>query len=192
MSSPKERAFIKKYIDSFNPISPSQKLMLYLDTITLPKSGYLNTSTRGKKLIDLEQDQIEYLSNRCKQCPSDMKLVSKVLYYIKWYEELLESSDEEDKQLYEEIFREDFSSYNIDFNSIFNQESDRGTNTSENSNSVDPDVINDNVKTTADNITESTAPTVVRKVPEKVCEHCGHRYKGGFGTRCPICNDKGL
>ena len=121
MSSPKERAFIKKYINTFNPINPAEKLMEHIDTIILPKSGYLNTSTRGKKLIDLELDQVEYLFNRCKQCTADIKLISKVLYYIMWYKEVVDTGDSEDRQNYEEEFREDFKGYDIDFDAIFTQ-----------------------------------------------------------------------
>lgn len=121
MISPKEKLFISKYIDTFNPITPSEKLMKYLATIKVPKAGYITNSMRGKQLLDLEDDAIDYLAHRCKQCTGDMKLMAKVLYYIKWYEELLEDGDGEDLEKYEELFREDFSGYAIDFGMIFNE-----------------------------------------------------------------------
>lgn len=119
MSSPKQQAFVMKYIDTFNPIRPSDILIKHLESITLPKSGYLNVSTRGKKLTELELDALDYLAYRCKQCPEDTKFIAKVLYFIKWYEELLENGDDTDMELYEQLFRENFSTYKIDFDAIF-------------------------------------------------------------------------
>lgn len=123
-SSPKERVFIKKYIDTFNPINPSKKLMEHLDTIILPKSSYLNKETRGKKLLELSLDKVEYLFGRCEHCTSDIKLIARVVYYIKWYSEEIDDWDNDDIKLYEAEFREDFKAYNIDYDIIFAKECD--------------------------------------------------------------------
>jgi hypothetical protein len=120
MSSPKQQAFVIKFLDTFNPTKPSVKLMEHLESIVLPKSGYLNVSTRGKKLIELELDALDYLAYRCKQCPEDIKLMAKVLYFITWYEELSTTGDDEDIITYEKLFREHFKTYKIDFDTIFN------------------------------------------------------------------------
>jgi hypothetical protein len=69
--------------------------------------------------MELELDAVDYLAYRCKQCPADTVLNAKVLYFIKWYQELLENGDDLDMQLYEEEFREHFATYKIDFDAVF-------------------------------------------------------------------------
>jgi len=116
--NPKARAFKLKFLDTFNPKEPSEKLMQHLQEVVLPKSGYLNVQDRGQKLLDLELDRIEYIAYRCEQCTAEQVLKSQLVYYIKWWEELELEGDTEDKINFETLFREDFKEYKIDFDSI--------------------------------------------------------------------------
>ena len=114
----KENMFKRKFIDTFNPKEPSDKLMKHLDSIILPSSGYLSKTYHKSKLLDLEPDGIDYIAYRCKGCTSEVALMAKLVDYIQTWEEIDANGDDEDRYNYEQEFREEFKMYKINFEAI--------------------------------------------------------------------------
>ena len=114
----KENMFKRKFIDTFNPKEPSEKLMKHLDSIVLPCSGYLTKAYREVKLLDLAPDAIDYIAYRCKQCPSELSLMAKIVNYIDTWKEIDEDGDNEDKYHYEQEFKDEFKLYKINLEAI--------------------------------------------------------------------------
>lgn len=201
--SPKERAHRKKYLAEFNPANPISSLSEYINSINLPKSGYLNKTTRGKALSALTSDELDYIAYRCEQCPSDLKLVAQMQYYILWYkDEVSVSDDPEDIKNYIDTFKEDFPDTDISFlQASIDLEGDMPTATA-NVLSASIDTVDDSISTKIDVDEE---PAVIKESesvfkrsfpkneklssdkPKKVatCRHCGaEKIKFGPCINC--------
>lgn len=203
--SPKERAYRKKYLAQFNPANPTSSLSEYINSINLPKSGYLNKTTRGKALSALTSDELDYIAYRCEQCPSDLKLVAQMQYFILWYkDEVSVSDDPEDIENYIDTFKEDFTETDISFlQASVDLEGEIPTATI-NALSASIDTVDDSILTRVDMVEESAAIKESENVsafqrlvsknkklssakPKKVkeCKHCGNE-KIKFGP-CKLC-----
>lgn len=108
--NPRARLFHKKYIAGYNPKSPSSELMDLIKNTTLPKSGYLNTSMRGKPIIDLTIDELEYIGFDLRNGQDKLKMMCKLYYFIKLFLALdTERISEED---FDMLVKEEFDEQN--------------------------------------------------------------------------------
>ncbi|MDY0122921.1 hypothetical protein [Sulfurimonas sp.] len=205
--SPKERAYRKKYVAEFNPANPTSSLSEHINNFNLPKSGYLNKTTRGKALSALTSDELDYIAYRCEQCPSDLKLVAHMQYYILWYkDEVSVSDDPEDIKIYIDTFKEDFTDTDISFlRASIDLQDDMPTATT-NVLSASIDTVDDSISTIVDMVEESAVIKESESVykrsfpkneklssdkPKKVviCRHCGTE-KSSIFTKCTNCDKK--
>ena len=104
MENPRAKNIKRKLFLDLDVKNPSEETMNYLKDTKLPKSGYLNTGTRGKLLTALTLDQLEYIAFNCKQCTDFVKLKSLVAYFIKLYQHLSENDFTEEE--YDEMIDE--------------------------------------------------------------------------------------
>lgn len=104
MENPRAKNITRKLFLNLNIKNPSEETRNYLENTRLPKSGYLNTGTRGKLLTELTLDQLEYIAFNCKQCTDFIKSKSLVAYFIELYQNLEENDFTEDE--YDEMVDE--------------------------------------------------------------------------------------
>jgi len=105
MSTPSLR-FKNMHFKNVNVKDPSDKFMVWLGEVKLPKSNYLNKSTRGKQLLTLPIETVEYIGWSCKQCNPLLKRQAKYLYFIMLYPQISEhdiSEEEFDEVVAEEL-----------------------------------------------------------------------------------------
>jgi len=92
---------------------PSEKFLVWVSQpqFRLPKSNYLNTRIRGKLLVELEIDDLEYIGWTCKQCNELTKKQAKYLYFINLYPKISEL--EIDEEMFDLIVSEDIGQEHI-------------------------------------------------------------------------------
>ena len=113
--SPRTKLFIKKYIEEFNPKNPSIEVMELFNNTKLPSSSYLNTSTRGKNINELSLDQLEYVAYNLKNGSEKMKLICRLRFLCKLYNDREEEGITEKE--FDSIMEDEFKKENdeIDF-----------------------------------------------------------------------------
>jgi len=96
------RRLYRKYIieQKFNPYNPSKELMEEIDSWSVPSVAYIHKQIRGKKLTEIDDDQLFYVAQEMERGLPEVKLIAKMLYAIKYYTDLDEISREE---MYEEL-----------------------------------------------------------------------------------------
>jgi len=99
--SPKSRRILKKFIinGKYNPYNPSTEIIKEINEWALPNSGYIKKDIRGKFIHQLEPDELEYVAFSMWRGTSEIKLIARMLYFIRY------SGDEEvsRQDLYEDI-----------------------------------------------------------------------------------------
>ena len=104
--NPRARLFHRKYIVGYNPKNPSNDLMELIRNTTLPKSGYLNTTMRGKPITELTIDELEYVGFDLRNGQDKLKMMCKLYYFIKLHTMLdTEGISEED---FDELVKDEF------------------------------------------------------------------------------------
>jgi hypothetical protein len=81
--------------NNVNVKDPSEDFLIWLSNVILPKSNYLSKKVRGKKLLEIDIDSLEYIAFKCKSCNDLLKKQAKYLYFIKLYENMAKYEIEE-------------------------------------------------------------------------------------------------
>jgi len=89
---------------NLNVKEPKESFLVWLGTIVLPKSNYLNKKIRGKNLLEVDFESLEYIAFKCKQCNDLLKKQAKFLYFIQMYQKLNELDIEEEE--FDELIEE--------------------------------------------------------------------------------------
>ena len=99
--SPRSRRILKNFIirDKFNPYAPSAAVIKEISEWALPSSGYVKKDIRGQRICLLESDELEYVAFAMCRGTSEIKLIARMQYFIKY------AIDEEitKQELYEDI-----------------------------------------------------------------------------------------
>ena len=83
---------------------PNESFLVWLGTVILPKSNYLNKKIRGKNLLEIDFNALEYIAFTCKQCNKLLKKQALYLYFIKLYQNL--SNHDLDEDEYDDLVEE--------------------------------------------------------------------------------------
>lgn len=104
------RNIYKKFIieEKFDPYNPSDKLMLFLNDVRLPSSCYLKNAIRGKRICDIEADELFYVAYEMIRGLPELRLSARMLYTIKYY---TDESQVTRQELYDEITSEEEQGY---------------------------------------------------------------------------------
>ena len=95
-----------KYIVGYNPKKPSVELQSIIKETQLPKSGYLNTTMRGKFISELTIDELEYVGFDLKNGQDKLKMICKLDYFIRLYN-ILDKEGITEKE-FDELVAEEF------------------------------------------------------------------------------------
>ena len=76
---------------------PKESFLIWLGEVKLPRSNYLNKKIRGKLLLNVKFENLEYIAFKCNGCSDLLKKQAKYLYFIQLYENLSEYDITEDE-----------------------------------------------------------------------------------------------
>ena len=85
--NPKSRRILSKFIvnSKFDPYVQSIELAEELSNWHVPSNRYIKKDVRGKQMISLDESVISYLAFEMQMGTPEVKLVARMIYYIKFF-----------------------------------------------------------------------------------------------------------
>lgn len=92
------------YFKNINVKDPSDNFVAWLGSVKLPKANYLTKSIRGKLLVEIPSDNLQYIAYKCNGCSDLLKKQALYLDFINIWEDRVEL--ELDESEFDELVNE--------------------------------------------------------------------------------------
>jgi len=92
------------YFKDIDVKDPSEKFMIWLGEVRLPKANYLTKKVRSKLLLEIPSDSVQYIAYKCNGCQGLLKKQALYLDFINMWENHIELGI--DEQQFDELVEE--------------------------------------------------------------------------------------